>query len=612
MSNKNVRHDGRQETDDTVMKLPLSVIGLVECARYQVEWLQSKQQRLDQLASTNSSARSCMLTEEEEDAIDDGFMICDVNVIRNKLHAWYEMFPRVKPYFALKCNPDPHVARVLARPWPSTDTARCDENVDNATAMLGQIVDRSSADGVHQSRLRHMAGFDCASLSEVRLASSAMKSWIREKNDSQNNGSPTNPHETTDGGDNGRPSSMSSSSVTLDWTNVIYANPQRAEQDLEVALSMGVTALTFDGVEELDKIYAACSKTNVPHDKLQLILRILVPDGYSSVPLGEKFGTPPSHVTTLVNHAISLFRPSVPKLTEEDPRGGYGKGPIVGISFHCGSGCHDPESYVTAITLAREAMDIVDQLQGKEIAEVSPNKSNSSADSQNRCWMLDMGGGYPGWDGIGGDEGRFSGAPLSSPRCLKDADESVTHSHETTLKISRAVNPVLDELFPISNYGDEDGCVNFYGDRGQGGQRLLQQPPMTIISEPGRYFCEAAFGLVSRIYKVTKDAENRYHYTIGHGVQGVFKDVLLCGESFPPISLSMSSAGDAAGEVKYHPSTVHGPSGDELDVVCANCQLPALTVNDYLVFDRMGAYTLSIASRTGRPIIRYVEGGCGD
>ena len=48
---------------------------------------------------------------------------------------------------------------------------------------------------------------------------------------------------------------------------------------------------------------------------------------------------------------------------------------------------------------------------------------------------------------------------------------------------------------------------------------------------------------------------------------------------------------------------------DEQDVVCAKCQLPELQVGDWLVFDRMGAYTLSIASRTGRPVMRYVLGG---
>ena len=55
-------------------------------------------------------------------------------------------------------------------------------------------------------------------------------------------------------------------------------------------------------------------------------------------------------------------------------------------------------------------------------------------------------------------------------------------------------------------------------------------------------------------------------------------------------------------------STVAGPSGD---VIC-KLELPKrLQVGDWLLFDRMGAYTLSISARSGCPPIRYVWGGGG-
>jgi diaminopimelate decarboxylase len=112
--------------------------------------------------------------------------------------------------------------------------------------------------------------------------------------------------------------------------------------------------------------------------------------------------------------------------------------------------------------------------------------------------------------------------------------------------------------------------------------------------------------MVSRIYKKQICGTIR-EYKIAHGVHGVFKDVLLCGESFVPMALPQE---DDKGkhELLLFPSRVQGPSGDPNDVVCADCQLPDLQVGDWLVFDRMGAYTLSIASRTGRPIVRYVQG----
>lgn len=199
--------------------LPPEVHSLSDCARHQIVQLQQKP--------------GPSLAAEEEDALDDGFVLCDLNTIQRKRHAWRKLFPTVKPFFALKCNPDPMVTAVLA---PST-------------------------------------GFDCASTAEIQLALQ-------------------HSHET----------------------QIVYANPQRAEASLGKALQWKVWTLTFDGEEELYKIHRACSSETKP----QLVLRILVPDKASTVPLGEKFGVPPAQIERLATLAAQLGMP------------------IVGISFHCG------------------------------------------------------------------------------------------------------------------------------------------------------------------------------------------------------------------------------------------------------------------------------------
>lgn len=43
-------------------------------------------------------------------------------------------------------------------------------------------------------------------------------------------------------------------------------------------------------------------------------------------------------------------------------------------------------------------------------------------------------------------------------------------------------------------------------------------------------------------------------------------------------------------------SSVWGPTCDALDQVCKNVMLPDLEVNDVLMFENMGAYTIPIAS----------------
>jgi ornithine decarboxylase len=361
--------------------------------------------------------------------------------------AWTQMFPTIRPFFAVKCNPDPMI-----------------------TSILGQCG----------------AGFDCASLFEIQLA---LKSG------------------TT--------------------SDIVYANPQRAEQELQHALQLGIRALTFDGVEELQKI--KMTATNNP----SMILRLLVPDGKSRVPLGEKFGIPLDQVTLLAERAVALELP------------------IIGVSFHCGSGNHDPEAYATAIDLAVQAMEIIKRIQSKDID----------------CSLLDIGGGYPGWDGRGGDVGRFVGT----------ANHEVDEQGEVTAaNIAEAVIPQIKAL----------------DDTHSG---------ISCLAEPGRYFCEGSFILCSRIYR-RSIVDDHYHYYIAHGVEGLFKDVILVGESFTPIPLVEPTD-------KLQLSTVHGPSGKDQDVICSSVELPILTVGDWLVFDRMGAYTISIASRNDRPTTRYVVGG---
>lgn len=495
--------------------IPTTVASLRECASHQIHALLAR-----------SRDDSVELTSEEEDALDDGFILCDLGVVERKLAAWKRMFPRIKPFFALKCNPDVMVAAVL---------------------------------GQHEGE----AGFDCASLAEIKLALQSTNS-------------------------NGK--------------RCVYANPQRADADLGAALAMGVEALTFDGPEELQKVAEAHAKRcedwkrrrkgddtskddsngGMPQPP-EMIMRLLVPDSASSVPLGEKFGAPPSKVEPLAEQALALGLP------------------VIGVSFHCGSGCHDPQSYVTAIRLAKEAMNKING-----IIERNAGTNIGGHDSQfwKPCSLLDIGGGFPGRDGVGGDWGRFCGEAVAEKG---DSDDSET---ETASKIAAVVGPLVGELFPDD-----------------------QTPPIHIISEPGRYFVEAAFALCSRIYSIriepadsnTTDNEvGRRNYYIAQGVQGLFKDVLLCGETFLPIPLKVDETDTEIGvraasnnlhqsriseSETLYPSTVHGPSGETFDVVCRDCFLPQLKVGDWLIFDRMGAYTLSIAARSGRLPIQYIMRG---
>lgn len=72
---------------------------------------------------------------------EDSFYVCDIGVVMSQFWQWKKFFPRVEPFYAVKCNPDPMVIRVLA--------------------ILG-------------------ANFDCASRSEFRLVQDICKDLPRK------------------------------------------------------------------------------------------------------------------------------------------------------------------------------------------------------------------------------------------------------------------------------------------------------------------------------------------------------------------------------------------------------------------------------------------------
>ena len=546
-----------QSLSVNVTRLPPSVTTLVECVAYEIAVIEDE---LNQCYSGNLDNDNGQETIESlEDAIDDGFMCVDLKVLERKLQVWHRLFSpafqndpneynyTVTPFFAVKCNPDPLVVEWLAR----------------------------------SSRSNNLPlGFDCASIAELELAKQNIEKYSLV--------SVSGSKQFTA---NGKQSAVPT-------TRIVYANPQRAEADLIKAMELFATTsaqpnsdlwLTLDGVEEVFKIAIAKERFRNKHQQalqmpsLKIILRIWVPDGHSQVPLGEKFGMRLDQIDSVIRACLEQnIQPS----------------DIIGISFHCGSGCESVETYLEALDMGKKALQAMD----KVLLEAGQSKESLA---QHRCWLLDIGGGFPGLDGLYGDEGRFASMVTKSSAVANTATDAGP-PQTTVANIGMAVRPVMQSFATVGSSSDPS-----------------QEAPLTLIAEPGRYFVEGAFALASKIYQKQiiphqepstqngGDASETIRiYRIPHGVQGVFKDVLLCGESFVPQSLQQNSSQQDPSEKKLYRSRVLGPSGDDSeDVVCDACWLPELEIGDWLVFDRMGAYTLSIASRAGRPIMRYVMGG---
>ena len=106
-----------------------------------------------------------------------------------------------------------------------------------------------------------------------------------------------------------------------------------------------------------------------------MILRIVLPDTHSPIPLGEKFGVDPKYVQRLTQKVLELNLD------------------VIGVIFHCGFGNHDPTSYKDAILIAKDCINEMNLILRQH--------------GEDDCCVSDIGSGYPGYDEVGAAFGRF-------------------------------------------------------------------------------------------------------------------------------------------------------------------------------------------------------------
>ncbi len=138
-------------------------------------------------------------------------------------------------------------------------------------------------------------------------------------------------------------------------SRIIFAHPRKSPASIVYAKKMGVDLLTFDSIEEMEKIAAL-------HPEANLILRIKTDDSHSAIPLSQKFGATLEEAYEILAAGFSQ------------------KARIIGITFHVGSNCKHVNSYRMAI------------LDAAELFQHSKNHWNRELS------ILDLGGGWPGTD----------------------------------------------------------------------------------------------------------------------------------------------------------------------------------------------------------------------
>jgi ornithine decarboxylase len=144
-------------------------------------------------------------------------------------------------------------------------------------------------------------------------------------------------------------------SLGVSPTRIIFAHPRKPASSILYAKRAGVDLMTFDSLEELEKLMTLYPEAN-------LLLRIKTEDGHSAFPLSQKFGATLEESFEILSSGLS-----------KNAR-------IVGIAFHVGSNCTHPESYRRAILDAATLF----------------NYSKTELDRD--LSVLDLGGGWTGTD----------------------------------------------------------------------------------------------------------------------------------------------------------------------------------------------------------------------
>ncbi|XP_060790662.1 ornithine decarboxylase-like [Neoarius graeffei] len=310
-------------------------------------------------------------------------------------------------------------------------------------------------------------------------------------------------------------------SLGVEPSRIIYANPCKQVSQIKYAFAHGVQVMTFDSEVELMKVARS-------HDNAKLVLRIATDDTKAVCRLSVKFGA------TLKNSRLLLERAKELGLD------------IIGVSFHVGSGCNDPESFSQAIADARCVFDMG--------AELGYNMT-----------LLDIGGGFPGSDD-----------------CKLKFEE-----------ITAVINPALDKYFPAD-------C----------GVRIIAEPGRFYAASAYTLAVNIIAKKVNMIEESSSDDEDdgtsdrTIMYYVNDGVYGSFNCIFFDHAHVFPIVHKKPKPDE-----HMYPCSIWGPTCDGLDRIVELCTLPDLQIGDWLLFENMGAYTVAASSTFNgfqKPDIHYV------
>jgi len=198
---------------------------------------------------------------------------------------------------------------------------------------------------------KHGAGFDCASSQEMDLVSKMYNGPLQKE--------------------------------------ILFANPCKTQRDIQVAKDYGVSWVTVDSVEELEKMK---KEEYTP----ELIIRLRVDDKGSTSPFAAKFGAC-SEITKEITRAAKDFQM-----------------PIVGLSFHIGSGSERPEAFYNAIIHSSNIWNTMFTKKVMNVLDIGGGWSHHPKLFGDQAYQSRKALAYCSAEKVIAEPGRFFAAPLYS------------------------------------------------------------------------------------------------------------------------------------------------------------------------------------------------------
>jgi len=297
-------------------------------------------------------------------------------------------------------------------------------------------------------------------------------------------------------------------SLNVDPSRIIFANPCKPPSHIRFAKEHGIHRTTVDNEDEILKIFEI-------NPEAEIVFRILVDDSNSVCRFGVKFGMSMG----VAEQLLGLCQAKGIK--------------VIGVSFHVGSGCMDPEMFTNAVRQAKSLFD------------------TASAQYGHTFTFLDIGGGFPGAGSTG-------------------------TSFE---KVATRVRPVIDELFA--------DFVQVIAEPG----RYFASSVFTLCVRVN------AKRVVRHASVEGNEEAPSFMYYVNDGAYGSFNCLIYDHAVLPsPYVVRMTSPASASDAANEYACSIWGPTCDSMDCITRQMFLPELKIGDWICFDNMGAYTMAASS----------------